>query len=100
MERYRPSNGTEGAFFIEAWCCKCERDRNQDCPIVAATFVYDVDDPEYPSEWCYDETADPLAAEPKCTAFVQLGDPLPTPRCSNTPDLFPNPPTSEGDGDA
>lgn len=84
---FRPSNGTEGHGFIGEWCCNCERDRDGDCKIVAATFAYDVDDPEYPKEWVEDERG------PRCTAFVQFGDPLPTPRCRETLDLF-------GEGDA
>lgn len=81
-EKYRPSNGTEGEGFISAWCCKCERDINDDCPIVAATFCYDVDDPEYPKEWVRDKSG------PRCSAFVPLGEPVPTARCSQTQDMF------------
>lgn len=81
-EKYRPSNGTEGSCFIEAWCFKCERDKDEDCPIVAATFTYDVDDPEYPEEWQYADKGRPI-----CTAFVPLGDPLPR-TDDRTLDLF------------
>lgn len=98
--KYRPSCGSEGAAFIAAWCCNCERDKNEDCSILAATFAFDVDDPSYPPEWCYDEAADSLANSPRCTAFVPLGDPLPTPRCDATPDMFAEakPATDGGDG--
>lgn len=81
-EKYRPSNGTEGAGFICAWCEACERDIHEDCPILAATFLYDVDDANYPAEWIEDESG------PRCTAFIPLGEPLPTPRCMETADMF------------
>lgn len=82
IEKYRPSNGTEGEWFIGEWCCKCQCDENEDCRIVAATFIYDVDAPEYPAEWVEDESG------PRCTEFVPLGEPLPTPRCTETQDMF------------
>lgn len=90
MALYRPSSGTEGADFQDRWCCRCEMDAkfqaNPDaadgCPIVAATFVYDVTDPNYPKEWTYDKKG-----EPCCTAFVPIGEPIPY-RCPDTPDLF------------
>lgn len=81
-ERYRPSNGTEGADFICEFCCRCQRDVNEDCEILAATFRMEVDDPLYPPEWCFDDQDSPV-----CTAFVPLGDPLPE-RCAFTLDMF------------
>lgn len=48
-ERYEPSNGTEGASFLDAWCSNCARDKamregvdidecddNEKCEIIAA----------------------------------------------------------------
>lgn len=90
-QTYRPSNGTEGEGFISAWCCNCERDRHEDCTILAATFAYDVEDAEYPREWCFDRQG-----RPQCTAFVPEGQALPPPRCPDTLDMFggaPCPPT-------
>jgi len=81
-EKFRPSNGTEGEVFIGHWCCNCQRDVDEGCPILGATFSFDIDHPDYPKEWVRDETG------PKCTAFVELGEPLPTPRCENTIDMF------------
>ena len=81
VQRYRPSNGTEGDAFIAAFCERCERDRafregtGDGCEILARTLVLDVDDPDYPTEWTYD--TDEM---PTCTAFVPLGSPLPTER--------------------
>ena len=62
---YRPSSGSEGADFMEQWCCRCEADVNGDCPIAADTMIYRISDPQYPSEWREDG---PLG--PRCTAFV------------------------------
>jgi hypothetical protein len=81
-DRYRPSNGTEGDIFMEAWCSRCQRDANGDCPILAATMALDVDDEAYPSEWIVVDN------DPMCTAFVAAGEPLPTPRCTRTADMF------------
>ncbi|HRQ59161.1 MAG TPA: hypothetical protein PLN31_17235 [Azoarcus taiwanensis] len=80
---YRPSNGTAGEAFITSWCGQCKRDRvcngtvcaedagdDDYCPIVAATFAYDVTHPSYPREWCYNE-----AGEPVCTAFERTDAP-------------------------
>lgn len=85
---YRPSNGTEGESFIEYWCGRCARDakfrENPDsgdgCPIVAATFVFEISHAEYPKEWITDEKG------PRCTAFTT--DPTCPTRCDKTPDMF------------
>lgn len=94
---YRPSCGSEGADFIEEWCCRCERDRafqenpdsGEGCPIVAATFRYEVDDPNYPKEWIEDDKG------PRCTAFTT--DPSEPVRCDKTADMFA-PVGSAGEG--
>jgi hypothetical protein len=68
-ERYRPSCGSEGMDFMERFCSRCWRDaafqagEGDSCPIAAATMAFDVDDPEYPSEWIEDD------AGARCTAF-------------------------------
>lgn len=85
---YRPSNGTEGADFMDEWCNRCARDAafredpdNCDgCSIAAATFAFEIDHPEYPKEWITDEKG------PRCTAFTT--DPTCPVRCSQTADLF------------
>lgn len=80
---YRPSSGTEGAMFMEAWCCKCIRDNYTDanpgggCLILAATMGYDLTDEGYPKEWTHDASGDPM-----CTAFIERGGP-------NDPDTPP-----------
>jgi hypothetical protein len=93
---YRPSNGTEGDSFICHFCCNCERDIDEDCPILAATFIYDEDDPDYPKEWVQDvepeldpEDGLPVGAgNARCTAFVPRGESLPS-QDDRTLDMFP-----------
>ncbi len=74
---YRPSTGTEGACFIERWCFNCKHDQpyrdgdfGDSCPIVANSFVYDVEDPNYPPEWQYGADGIPI-----CTAFQEIDAP-------------------------
>ena len=80
---YRPNSGIEGMWFISQWCVNCKRDRvangsveagdenDEDmCPIIAATFAHDIDDPEYPVEWIRDADGRPC-----CTEFEDVGDP-------------------------
>lgn len=96
VERYRPSNGTEGDCFIAAFCYKCGRDKalsegepidecddNERCDIVGRSFLHSVEEPEYPVEWTYDKHGIPC-----CTAFVAKGAPIPAERCKYTVDMF------------
>jgi len=65
--RYRPSNGTEGMMFIERWCERCVRDnpeKEEYCDILNRTLMYNLSDPEYPTEWIEDDDMNP-----RCTAF-------------------------------
>jgi len=67
-EPYRPSNGTEGMAFISEWCDECIHDDPENekfCPIVGATMMLDVDDPDYPKEWIFNYEEN----RPRCTAF-------------------------------
>jgi hypothetical protein len=64
---YRPSNGTEGEWFMNDFCHRCRRDRNQDCEIIPITMGLDTDEDDYPHQWTYD-----LEGRPTCTAFVSL----------------------------
>lgn len=95
-EKYRPSSGTEGSAFFEAWCAHCARDKpmsegknfdecgpDEVCSIIGDTFAYEVDDPKYPVEWIVD------ADGPKCTAFVPACGGVPRSRCEKTVDMFP-----------
>jgi hypothetical protein len=93
---FQPSSGTIGESFIADWCGNCARDKalregididevddNERCDIVGRTMAYNVADPEYPSEWIYDQDGCPC-----CTAFIPAGDPVPAPRCEHTNDMF------------
>ena len=89
---YRPSNGSEGMEFEARFCDHCSRDaafrENMDgadgCPILAAVFIYDVDQQQYPKEWIEDDNG------PRCTAFTT--DPIVPPRCLHTLEMFPEEP--------
>lgn len=71
MRLYRPSNGTEGECFTEKYCMNCincdpDPCGKKQCGILCDALVYDVNEPEYPKEWVYDEKG-----QPKCTAWVK-----------------------------
>lgn len=68
-EKYRPSNGSEGDMFFSRWCAHCTKDEDENCSLILASLMCDVDDPEYPVEWCYGEDG-----QPKCTAFEERRD--------------------------
>lgn len=89
---YRPSNGTEGLCFIAGWCEHCARDlemngtkRTEDCgdedwcEILGRSFRSDEPLPE----WIYGEDG-----QPKCTAFIPFGEPIPAPKDTLTIDMF------------
>jgi len=93
-EKYRPSNGAEGDWFMSRWCENCQRDRSiregipadqceQDelCDIIVRTFIHDIEEPEYPVEWIRDDNG------PRCTAFVPVGEKVAV-RCDKTIDMF------------
>lgn len=90
--KYRPSNGTEGAIFMSQYCFTCKKcgmDEDSDippCQILGRTFGYSIDEPEYPSEWTYNDQGDPI-----CSAYVnENADDVY--RCETTPDLFSDSP--------
>jgi hypothetical protein len=70
--KYRPSNGTEGEYFISEFCQNCIHDnpdydaKSPRCDILTLTMCLDASDPNYPSEWVYDEND-----RPTCTKFVK-----------------------------
>jgi len=63
MELYRPSNGTEGDWFMGKFCEKCIYHEDGWCDIIDKSFWFDTDDKEYPQEWQYD------GDNPICTKF-------------------------------
>jgi hypothetical protein len=73
---YTPSNGTEGADFMETWCVKCVREpylrdptgnAKGRCRILSESFVIW---PKEPKEWIQDDDW----SNPRCTAFKPLGE--------------------------
>lgn len=69
MEKYRPSNGSEGDWFINEYCMNCihenpSQESKHKCDILTFTFCLDLNDKDYPSEWTYNEKHEPI-----CTAF-------------------------------
>lgn len=71
MKLYRPSNGTEGEYFMAEHCYQCihenpKADAKPKCEIITLVMCFDTKDKEYPKEWCYDENGDPT-----CTKFTK-----------------------------
>lgn len=67
--KYQPSNGTEGSWFMGKYCMNCihcDPDSNGDkqCNILLRVLCYNINDPEYPEEWVYENN------EPKCTSHI------------------------------
>lgn len=63
-QKYRPSNGFEGEIFMERFCYRCQKDKDQNCEIILGTMVFGVDEEEYPLEWQYGSDGQPI-----CTSF-------------------------------
>lgn len=66
-KKYRPSSGGEGDWFMRKFCYQCrnfERRVDQYCKIIPATMFVEIDDPNYPPEWIYDNNRSPV-----CTKF-------------------------------
>lgn len=58
---YHPASGTEGVYFMAEFCDICWHDRNEDCPILAASFLGQV------PEWIMDDDY----TNERCTAFTE-----------------------------
>jgi len=60
--KYRPSNGSEGEWFMDKFCENClyekwthtMNDKDAKCDILSNSMLYDLNDPKYPAEWTYD----------------------------------------------
>jgi len=73
VKKYRPSNGSEGDYFITSHCYNCIHgkyehtgDTNDNpCDILTRSFMFDIDDKEYPEEWIENKDG----SDPRCTAF-------------------------------
>jgi hypothetical protein len=68
-KKYRPANGSEGDFFMAAFCEQCKKYGYSDetpektCPILMASMAFEIEDAGYPSEWIRDDDGG------KCTSF-------------------------------
>lgn len=71
--QWQPSNGTVGHSFIDHECGSCQRNCDDDCRILARSFIGEA------VEWR--TTAD---GECFCTEHVPLGEPLPQLTCART----------------
>jgi hypothetical protein len=69
LKLYRPSNGTEGDYFMAEFCENCYHDGidkdspEGSCPILFASFAYGIEDDKYPHQWRY------VNGEPVCVSF-------------------------------
>ena len=61
---YRPSNGSEGMIFEEAFCNDCTK--VEGCTIYGNALCFDTDHPAYPKEWIIGDDG-----QPKCTAHEE-----------------------------
>ena len=66
----RPANGTDGEIFHAMYCERCEKENfdphsgQGGCEILLRSWVHDIGEPQYPSEWVYGDDG-----RPTCTAF-------------------------------
>lgn len=92
-ESYMPCNGSEGEYFHSMWCEECARDKAMN------GSVHREGREESDDDWCeilgrsFRETSIPewvygADGQPCCTQFVHKSEPIPTPRCAHTADLF------------
>jgi len=73
MDKYCPSNGSEGDWFETKFCHTCEHDRGFrekgidaiSCDILTRALALFIDDTGYPKEWTYDKDE-----KPTCTAYI------------------------------
>jgi hypothetical protein len=101
-DSYCPSNGTEGASFLEQFCMNClhcDPDPNgkKQCEIMLMTMMVYPNDPRYPREWKYDALGHPTCTKHVSWDWGTNGDPddpdnpnkPPDPPDPNQLDLFP-----------
>lgn len=74
MKKYRPSNGSEGDWFISTFCYNCIHGKyehtgdtnDKPCEIISLSMCHTTDEKEYPEEWQYNDQGNPC-----CTAFIK-----------------------------
>lgn len=64
MKLYRPSTGSEGYLFENAWCQQCRHYDDGCCNTLNAAIRFHTADPEYPKAWRFND-----AGEPECAEF-------------------------------
>lgn len=71
--KYRPSNGSEGEWFMSKFCERCVKDSEaRPCRIIGLTMSLDISHKDYPRAWVEDaETG------PRCTEFSDHKAPAP-----------------------
>lgn len=79
-KKYRPSNGSEGDHFISTFCMNCIHENpnpelKPNCEILTFTMCYDVNEPEYPEEWIYNDQGKPVCSSFKKWDWGNDGDP-------------------------
>lgn len=65
-KKYQPSNGTEGMYFMEKFCEQCIHDHTPTekfCEIIALTMCLDINHKDYPDEWIYNESNEPICTK-------------------------------------
>lgn len=76
-EKYCPSNGTEGEWFMEKHCYCCIHDNGNDktCDIMMRSMAYSKNDKRFPEEWTYNENGKPVCTAWKKWDWGRDGDP-------------------------
>jgi hypothetical protein len=78
---YRPSNGTEGESFMDAYCAHCKHEtEDKPCHILGASLAFQIGHPSYPKEWIEEDDG----SKPRCTAFQMIGAEEPCFACKGT----------------
>lgn len=80
MNKYLPSNGTEGMAFTDAYCMQCincnpNPEGKKQCDILCRSMAYDVNEDEYPKEWTYDKEGRPICTSWNKWDWDTQGDP-------------------------
>lgn len=63
MDKYTPSNGTEGMIFTSNWCDNCSKEKR--CPILTDKSMNGYESNR--TEWVLKD------GKPTCTAFKKIG---------------------------
>lgn len=77
---YQPSNGTEGEGFIDEFCMHCvhcnpDPEGKKQCNILMRSLAFSIGDPEYPTEWIYNDKDQPTCTAHKPWDWNKQGDP-------------------------